>query len=298
MTTKSHTVIDPVGSREPGPKSRSEGRQRQNSKEQVKDCNTRQSSGRTHKGLSTVTSKKKKKKKKKNPRSIHPQVEGNVENTKGSSQRPKSDETPGSNKSGREVQHSHHPPKRQEKVNKVSAVQRERGNQHLTGQHGLYQQNGKTKKSSSGNTRYRTTPGFSKTQQRVFPIPTHHERRENPSRTVDAKNQGRSNNIKVNGQRTSPKSGRRSIQGGGDAKPTAFQTRQEHRAHKGKRYLPHAREKRLQGYPNRCNCRFNTMINRGVGRHHVLPTLESTRPVKLTITSHRLTQSRAQVYRH
>ncbi|CAI6374420.1 unnamed protein product [Macrosiphum euphorbiae] len=58
MTTKSHTVIDPVGSREPGPKSRSEGRQRQNSKEQVKDCNTRQSSGRTHKGLSTVTPEK------------------------------------------------------------------------------------------------------------------------------------------------------------------------------------------------------------------------------------------------
>ncbi|CAI6347521.1 unnamed protein product [Macrosiphum euphorbiae] len=240
MTTKSHTVIDPVGSREPGPKSRSEGRQRQNSKEQVKDCNTRQSSGRTHKGLSTVTPEK-------NPRSIHTQVECNVEITKGSSHRPKSDGNPGPNKSGREVKHSHHPPKRQEKVNKVSAVQRERGNQHLTGQHGLYQQSGKTKKSSSGNTRYRTTPGFSKTQQRVFPITTHHERRENPSRTVDVKNQGRSNNIKVNGQRSSPKyNGRRSIQGGGDAKPTAFQTRHEHRAHKGKRYLPHAREKRFK----------------------------------------------------
>jgi len=57
-------------------------------------------------------------------------------------------------------------------------------------------------------------------------------------------------------------------------------------------------KKGLKGYPNRCNCRFNTMINRGVGRHHVLPTLESSRPVKLTITSRRLTQSRAQVYRH
>ncbi|CAI6364079.1 unnamed protein product [Macrosiphum euphorbiae] len=229
---KSYTVIDPVGSREPEPKSRSEGRQRQNSKEQVKDCNTRQSSGRTHKGLSTVTPEK-------NPRSIHPQVKCNGEITKGSSQRPKSDGTPGSNKSGREVQHRYHPPKRQEKVNKVSAVQRERGNQHLTGKHGLYQQKGKTKNP------VREIP--STEQHRVFPITTHHERRENPSRTVDVKNEGRSNNIKVNGQRTSPKYyGRRSIQGGGDAKPTAFQTRHEHRAHKGKRYLPHAREKRFK----------------------------------------------------
>ncbi|CAI6359773.1 unnamed protein product [Macrosiphum euphorbiae] len=93
--------------------------------------------------------------------------------------------------------------------------------------------------------------GFSQNPTyRFFPIPTHHECRENPSRTVDAKNQYQGKSIKANGQRTSPKYyGRRSIQGGGAAKPTAIRRVLNTKLAKFRGTFLHAREQRFNRVP-------------------------------------------------